>query len=186
MVPRAGAAATAGQGSGTRAAPPREGAAGAGLEGDVVVAGGGAAATARGRAGGLEVARVGGDVRPRREAVAAAHRVVAAAQELHGVRHDVDRLALVAVLVLPLAPLEAAVDGDGPALGQEARAVLALGAPDRDVEVVGLVLPVAGRALATRVAGDAQRAHRRTALGGPQLGIAGQVAREDDPVDVGG
>src|SRR4051812_44169307 len=117
MVPRAGAAATAGQGSGTRAAPPGEGAAESELEGDVVVAGGRAATAARGRAGGLEVARVGGNVGARREAVAAAHVVVAAAEELHGVGHDVDRLALVAVGVFPLAPLEAAVDGHRPALG---------------------------------------------------------------------
>ena len=86
-------------------------------------------------------------------AAAAAAAVVTAAEELHGVGDDVDRLALVALLVLPLAPLEAAVDGDRAALGQVARAVLALRAPDGDVEVVGLVDPLAGRAvLAARVA----------------------------------
>ena len=103
---------------------------------------------------GCEVARVGRDVGARGEAVAAAAAhagVVAAAEELDGVGDDLDGLALVALLVLPLAPLEAAVDRDRAALGQEAGAVLALRAPDRDVEVVGLVLPLAGRLSLRRV-----------------------------------
>src|SRR5919202_1525182 len=88
--------------------------------------------------------------------------VVTAAEELHRVGDDLDALALVAVLALPLAPLETAVEGNGAALGEEPGAVLALGAPDRDVEEVRLVLPLTGRVvLASRVAGDAQRAHRR-------------------------
>src|SRR5215218_9908094 len=39
-------------------------------------------------------------------------------------------------------PLEPPVDGHGPALGEILGAVLALGAPDGDVEEVGLVHPV--------------------------------------------
>src|SRR3954453_8283249 len=103
------------------------------LERDVVVARGGRAASGR-RAGGLEVTRVGRDVRPRGEAVTAAPAhagVVAAAEELDRVGPDLDFLAGVAFLVLPLAPLEATVDRDRAALGEEARAVLALRAPDR-------------------------------------------------------
>src|SRR4051812_19348586 len=126
------------------------------LERDVVFARRRGAASGR-RAGGLEVARVGRDVGPRGEPVAAAHAgVVAAAEELHRLGDDLDVLALVAVLVLPFAPLEATVDRHRTALGEEARAVLALGAPDRDVEEVGLVLPVTAGAAAARVAGDAQ------------------------------
>src|SRR5699024_1950040 len=134
------------------------------LERDVVVTRRGGAASGR-RAGGLEVARVGRDVGARGEAAvaAAAHAgVVAAAEELDRVGHDLDVLAVVALLVLPLAPLEATVDRHRAALGEEAGAVLALRAPDRHVEEVGLVLPVAGGlVLATRVARDPQRAHRR-------------------------
>src|SRR5436190_1281610 len=159
------------------------------LERDVVV-GRGAVAARRARRGGLEVAVVDRDVRARGEPAtlgAAAHAagVVPTAEELHGVRDDLHALALVAVLGLPLAPLEAAVERDGAPLGEEARAVLALGAPDRDVEEVRLVLPLAGRlVLAPRVGGDAQGADRHAALGGAQLGISGQVAREDNAVDV--
>src|SRR5690349_20674642 len=97
------------------------------LERDVVV-GRGAVAAPRAGAGGLEVAVVDRNVRPRREAAAlgAAHAaaVLAAAEELHGVGHDLDALALVAFLRLPLAPLQAPVQRHGAALGQEARAVL--------------------------------------------------------------
>src|ERR1044072_6226938 len=159
------------------------------LERDVVVARGGRAVSGR-RAGRLEVARVGRDVRPRGEAVAAAPAhagVVAAAEELDRVGHDLDVLAVVALLVLPLAPLQGTVDRHRADLGEEAGAVLALRAPDRDVEVVGLVLPVArGLVLATRVAGDPQRAHRGASAGGPELGVTREVACNDDPIDVGG
>src|SRR5687767_9548654 len=104
------------------------------LERDVVVRRGGAVA----RRGGhrlllLEVGLVDRHVGARREP-AAALGVVAPAEELDRVGDDVDRLALVARLaLLPLPPLEPAVDRDGAALGEEARAVLALRAPDRDV-----------------------------------------------------
>src|SRR3954468_17142153 len=124
-----------------------------------------------------------------REAAAApAAGVVTAAEELDRLGDDVDRGAVLAgVLVLPLAPLQAAVDGDRAALGQVPRAVLALGAPDRDVEVVGLVLPLAGRVvLAPRVDGDAQLADGHAAGQRAQLGVEGEVAGQDDPVDVGG
>src|SRR3954451_19374869 len=117
------------------------GAEGRGLEGNVVLAAGGTAA-AGGSRGRLEVALVARDVAAAGEAVAAAPAVLGAAEELHRLGDDVDALALVAFLVLPLAPLQATVDGHRAALAQVARAVLALGAPDGDVEVVGLVLPL--------------------------------------------
>ena len=63
----------------------------------------------------------------------------AAAEELDGVGDDLDRLALRAVLGIPLAPFEPAVDPDRPSLGEVLRAALALVAPDGDVEVVRLL-----------------------------------------------
>ena len=50
-----------------------------------------------------------------------------------------------AVLRVPLAPVEASVDADRAALREVLRATLALVTPDGDVEVVGLVAPVALR-----------------------------------------
>jgi hypothetical protein len=123
---------------------------------------------------GREVVRVDRDVRAGGEAVAAAVAgvVARAREELDRVGDDVDALAVVAVLVLPLAPLEAAVDRDRAALGEVAGAVLALRAPDGDVEVVGLVDPLAGRVvLAARVARDAQLADRGAARERAQLGV---------------
>src|SRR5688500_5390975 len=124
------------------------------LERDVVV---GRAAAARGRRG--EVADVGRDVALRREAASVlSPAAMRTAEELIRVGDDLDRLAVVALLVLPLAPLEATVDRDRAALGEVLGGVLALRAPDGDVEVVRPVDTVAGRVLATRVRGDAQAA----------------------------
>src|SRR6266536_1223665 len=53
-------------------------------------------------------------------------------------------------------------------------ASLALIAPDRDVEVVGLVAPVPLRVLLARIDGDPQLADGGAARGVPQLGIPGQ------------
>src|SRR3954453_16292562 len=141
------------------------------LERDVVV-GRRSARRAAGR-GGCEVVRVDGDVGAGAEAVAGRAAVVTRArEELHRIGDDVDRLALLAVVALPLAPLEAAVDRDGAALGEVAGAVLALRAPDGDVEVVGLVDPLTGRVvLAARVARDAQLADRGAARERAKLGI---------------
>src|SRR3954468_11817171 len=134
-----------------------------------------------------EVGRVGRNVGLRRETAAVATvlaAAVAGAQELDRVGNDIDRLPLVALLVLPLAPVETPVDRDRPALRQVLGAVLTLSAPDRDVEVVRLLDPVARGVLAPRVGRDPQAADGRTALRRAQLGIAREVAREDDPVDV--
>src|ERR1700759_4991813 len=69
------------------------------------------------------------------------------ADELRVLGDDLDRLAVRAVLRLPLAPLEAPVDQERGALGQVAGDALALGAPDRDVEVVRDVRPLVGVAV---------------------------------------
>src|SRR5919198_3110390 len=133
------------------------------LERDVVV-GRRRRARAAGR-GGREVLGVDGDMGAGREAAAVAAAVVArAGEELHRVGDDVDRLALLALLVLPLAPLEAAVDRDRTALREVAGAVLALRTPHGDVEVVGLIDPIArGVVLAPGVDRHAQLADRRAA-----------------------
>src|SRR5439155_25104408 len=99
---------------------------------------------------------------------------------------DLARLPLRAVLRVPLAPLEPAVDGDRAALREVLRAALSLVAPDGDVEVVRLLGPLAGGAvLAARVHGDPQAADGGPARGVAKLGVAGQIADQDDAVDVG-
>src|SRR4029079_8779821 len=85
---------------------------------------------------------------------------------------------------IPLAPLEAAVDGHAAALLEVLGAVLALRTPDRDVEVVGLVDPLAVSVLAARVHGDPQLADGRPAGGGAKLRVARQVPGDGDAVDV--
>src|SRR5579875_335811 len=155
------------------------------LERDVVVGSGGR------HGGAIEVAGVDRDValrgaRAAREtAPVAGAGVVTTAEELHGLSDDINRLPLVAVLVGPFAPLQPAVDRHAAALRQVAAAVLALLAPDGHVEVVGHVLPLLRvPVLATPVAGDAHRAQRRPAGQRLHLGVAGQVAGDDHPVDV--
>src|SRR4051812_1346383 len=117
-------------------------------------------------------------------AAAAAAVLVTAAEELDGLGDDLDGLALGAVLRLPLAPVEAAVDADRAALGQEAGAVLALGAPDGDAEVVGLVDPLARLVTAPRIGRDAQAADRRAGLQRPKLRVAREVPGENHAIDV--
>src|SRR4026207_1031461 len=106
----------------------------------------------------------------------------AAAEELHGVGDDLGRLALVAVL-LPLAPLEAAVDGHGPSLRQVLGTVLRLLAEDAHREVVRLVRPLSRRVLAARVDRDAEGADRRAARRVTQLRVPGEVPDDNDSVD---
>src|SRR5207249_220869 len=87
-------------------------------------------------------------------------------------------------LRLPLTPLEAALDTDAATLGEILRAVLALLAPDGDVEVVRLLAPLT-RCLVL-APGVHRKAHRADGHAGrrvPELRILGQVADEDDAVD---
>src|SRR3954452_13882046 len=132
-----------------------------------------------------EVRGVRGNVALRREATAVLA-TLAGAEELHGVGNDIYRLPLLAVLSLPLAPLEAPVDRHGAALREVLGAVLALRAPYGDVEVVGLVDPLAGRlVLPARVHGHAEAADRGAAVRVPELRVAREVARDDHAIDVG-
>src|SRR5437764_690153 len=123
--------------------------------------------------------------RLRRGAEPAAAALAAAAEELHGVGDDLDRLALRAVLRVPLAPLEPAVDCDGTTLGEVLRARFALVPPHGDVEVVRLLRPLARVVLAARVDREAEAADGSPGWGVAKLGVAGQVADEHDAVDVG-
>src|SRR4051794_21454374 len=117
-------------------------------------------------------------------AAEAALAVGATSEELDGLGDDLHRLALAAVLRLPLAPIEAPVHCNRSALREVLRAALGLIAEDGDAEVVRLVDPLAGLVPAAAVHRDAQAADRCAARRVPELGIARQVADEDDPVDV--
>src|SRR3954464_11997108 len=102
-----------------------------------------------------KVGRVRRNVALGREAVAVAAAVTTTAEELDRVGDDLYRLALAgAVGGLPLAPVEAAVDGHAAALLEVLSAVLALRTPDGHVEVVRLVDPLAGSVLAAGGGGD--------------------------------
>src|SRR5215218_8003124 len=116
----------------------------------------------------LEIPGVRGNVTLRREA-ATILAALTGAEELDGVGNDIYRLPLPAgFLLLPLAPFQAAVDCHRAALLQVLGAVLALGAPNRNVEVVGLVGPIAaGRVLAPGVDRDPQSTY-----GGPVVRAA--------------
>ena len=110
---------------------------------------------------------------------------LAGAQELHGVSNDIDGLPLGAVLRLPLAPVLAPVDGHATVLGEVLSAVLALSAPDGHVEVVRLVDPLVVFATPA-VDGYSKAADGRASRSRAKLWIAGEVAGDDDAVDVGG
>src|SRR5436309_3368813 len=109
----------------------------------------------------------GRGARGRRHALVAAAglatAVTAAAQELDAVGDDLDRLALRAVLRLPLAPFEAAVDRHRAPLAQVLGAALGLVAEDRDAEVVRLVDPLSRLVLPPAVHGDSTTADRGAA-----------------------
>ena len=108
------------------------------------------------------------------------------AEELHGLGDDLDGLSLGAVLGLPFAPFQSPVDRHRASLGEILRAVLALVAPDGDVEIVRLLSPLAGPAvLSARVDGEPQAANGGAARGMPEFGVSGQVADEHDAIDVG-
>src|SRR5262245_31610509 len=141
------------------------------LEGDVVVGGG---------------RELGVGLLARRCEGLLAATVAAPAEELHGVGDHFHGLALGAVLRLPLPPLEAAVDGHRAALREVLRAVLALVAPDGDVEVVRLLRPFARRAvLAPRVDGETEAADGSAAGCVAELRIPREVSDEHDAIDVG-
>ena len=85
--------------------------------------------------------------------------VLARAEELHGLGDDIDRVALLALIVGPLPEAQSPIDCDLPSLAEEAMAVLALWTPDGDVEEVGLILPLpALRVPAPSIRSDPQTA----------------------------
>src|SRR6476659_2108760 len=102
-----------------------------------------------------------------------------AAEELDRFGHDRDVLATT-VVGIPLAEIEATLDSHGPAFGEVLRATLALSAPDGDVEVVGLVDPLFAAVLAASIDSDPEVADLGPAIGGFQVGVAGEVAGDDD------
>src|SRR5205823_4633485 len=97
----------------------------------------------------LEITGVGGDVALRRPDAAGVAvpvpiaSVLAAAEELHVLRDDIDGLPLLP-LHLVFAPVQAAVDRHRASPLQVLPAAIGLAAEHRDVEVVGLVLPLPG------------------------------------------
>src|SRR3954471_6327560 len=118
-------------------------------------------------------------------ASAAALTVAAAAQELDGVGDDLHGLPLAgAVGRVPFAPVEPAVDADRPSFREVLRATLGLVAEDGDVEVVRLVDPGARLVAPAAVHRHPHAANRRAAGGVPQLRVLGQIANENDAVDV--
>src|SRR5215218_5951858 len=104
------------------------------------------------------------------------------AAELDHVGDHLDVLAVVVSLAL-LLPVEAAFDDDRAAFLQVLVAALALLAPDADVEVVGLVDPLAVAVFAAAVHRQAEVGDFVVAFGGSLLRIAGQVSAEDYDVD---
>ena len=75
--------------------------------------------------------------------------------------------------------------GNGGGPWQYSVAVTGLAAEHRDVEVVGLVLPVSGGAiLAARVDGEPELADRQTVARRAQVGILGEVPGQYDSVDI--
>src|SRR5690606_34919158 len=100
------------------------------------------------------------------------------------VGHDLDLRALVAVLGLPGALLEAAGDDDAVTLGDGLRHVVGEVAPADDVEEGGLLLPLVVLHVAP-VHGHAQLGEGGTAREVAQLGISGDVPDDGDGVSVG-
>src|SRR6056297_1067939 len=148
-----------------------------------------AAGTGLGSEGDLVVHVAGGP--PRRGAAAAA--AVGAAVEhgqlaAIGAQHDLGAVAVLTGLVLPFARLELALDIDLGALAQvllgHARERLG---KDRDRVPLGLFAPLAGVAILPLLGGgDAKVADLAPVLEGAGLGVAAEIADDDDLVDGAG
>ena len=133
---------------------------------------GGAAATGGRRGAGATAATVGGGARGLLDL-----RLGPAQARAELVGDDLDDGALLAVLGLPRALLEAAEHDDAGALGDAGRGVLAERAPGDDVEERRLLLPLAVDLVAA-VDGEAEAGDAAAAAGVAQLGVAGDVADE--------
>src|SRR5690606_34381349 len=104
-------------------------------------------------------------------------------QELEGLRVDLGRLPLVAVLVLPVPRAELALDVDGAALVQVAGALLGGLRPRHDPMPLGALFAVAVAVREDVGRSDREVGHRLSALGVAELGVAPEVADQDHLVD---
>src|SRR5450759_102313 len=110
--------------------------------------------------------------------------VARTAEQLDVVGDDLELRALLAGRRLPLVPAKLALDAHGLALAQEPRDRLGSRSEHRDVHEVDAVLPLARRrVLPTVVDGHAHLEDGHAALRAVEFGVAGKVARDDDPVD---
>src|SRR5262249_25300893 len=129
-------------------------------------------------------------VRWRRRAIVAAApataAVAAAAEELDVVRDDLSNVALVAVLIVVGAGLDAALDEDLAPLRQVLRADLGALAPHHDPVPLGALLPLPVLVVPALAGREAQLAHALPARRVPHVGIGAQVPHEDDFVDSAG
>jgi hypothetical protein len=92
----------------------------------------------------------------------------------HAVGLDLDRLSL-AVADVPLRPLQAPCEDDLVALDEVQGRPFADARPDRDVEELRAVDPLAGDVLGAVVVGDAYLAQRGAVAEVYQFGVAGEV-----------
>src|SRR6185369_16045388 len=116
-------------------------------------------------------------------ATTAAH-ALAAAEQLHLVRDDLGGVVVLAFLVLPLARLQAALDVDRTALLQVFAGDLRQAVVEDHAVPFGLFLLLAALpVLPVARGGDADVAHRGAARRVAHLGIAAEVADDDDLVD---
>ena len=130
---------------------------------------------------------------PDRAGVASAHGVAAAAihrclmrrarrpaAEQHDpVAADLGRVALVAVLVVPLPRLQAALDVDLLALGQVLGERFGRLAPEHDAVPLGLFLPLAGLVVPDLGRRHVERGDRGAAWRVAQLGVAPEIADQN-------
>ena len=103
----------------------------------------------------------------------------AAAEQRDAVGLDLSGVALVAVLVVPLARLQTALDVDLFALGQVLLQALRLLAPEHDAVPLGLFLTLIVAVVPDLGRRQIERGHRRAAWRVAQLRVATQIADEN-------
>src|SRR5882672_11166141 len=107
----------------------------------------------------------------------------AAAQHLHVVRDDFGGVAVVALLVLPLAGAQASLDIDLRALAQILARHFAHAAEEGDVVPLGAFLPLPALVLEGVGGRHADIGHRHAARHGASLRVGAQMTDENDLVD---
>ena len=120
---------------------------------------------------------------PPRSASTRPRRAAAAAEQHDPVAADLGRVALVAVLVVPLARLQPALDVDLLALGQIFGQRLGRLAPQHDAVPLGFFLPLTGLVVPDLGRRHVDRRDGRAARRVAQLGVASEVADQNDLVD---